>query len=182
MPTNALRRARTSPAANDRAGDRTSPAAKSPAPARLSLAIQLGDEVEQLPVSRDQLRRWVTAALESDARLALRFVGEQEGRTLNHQYRGRDYATNVLTFAYDEGAGMDEDSATEADIVICLPVLEREAQAGKIPLAHHLAHLVVHGVLHAFGHDHEDPSEAEAMEARETAILARFRLPDPYAR
>jgi probable rRNA maturation factor len=147
---------------------------------RLSLAIQFGDEVQALPVSRDQLRRWVAAAIPGDAALALRFVGQDEGRSLNREYRGRDYATNVLTFAYDRPAGQGDDAPVEADIVICLPVLEQEAQASGIPLAHHLAHLVVHGVLHAFGHDHEHEAEASLMESRETAILARFGVPDPY--
>jgi len=114
-------------------------------------------------------------------RLTLRFVGEAEGRALNRDYRGRDYATNVLTFAYDETPRRDGYAGpAEADIVICLPVLAREARARRIPLAHHLAHLVVHGVLHSCGHDHELDDEARAMEARETRVLARFAIPDPY--
>lgn len=152
----------------------------------LSLSIQLGEGVDALPASRAQLRRWVAASIEAPAVLALRFVGTSEGRRLNREYRGRDYATNVLTFAYDEpegpagGALSAAGPAVEADIVICVPVLEREARERRIPLAHHLAHLVVHGVLHACGHDHERDDEARAMEAREAELLARFRIPDPY--
>lgn len=156
---------------------------RSSARPRLSLSIQLGDEVEQLPVPRPQLRRWVASAIDRDCAFALRFVGEAEGRELNRTYRGRDYATNVLTFAYDEPPSTAlEDAPAEADIVICLPVLVREAAAAGIPFAHHLAHLVVHGALHALGHDHEDEADAGLMEARESEILARFGIPDPYRR
>jgi len=153
----------------------------------LSLSIQLGEGVAALPVSRAQLRRWAAAAIETDATLTLRFVGRAEGRMLNREYRGRDYATNVLTFIYDSPAGAAAmpagdggEPGIQADIVICVPVLEREARERRIPLAHHLGHLVVHGVLHACGHDHEHDVEAREMEARETALLARFRIPDPY--
>ena len=153
----------------------------------LSLSIQLGDGIAALPASRAQLRRWVAAAIEADAALTLRFVGQAEGRMLNREYRGRDYATNVLTFAYDLPAGpaaaappSERAPAVQADIVICVPVLEREARERRIPLAHHLGHLVVHGVLHACGHDHEHDEEARDMEAREITLLARFRIPDPY--
>lgn len=159
-----------------------------PAPPRpsLSLSIQLGEEIAALPASRAQLRRWVAAAIDADAALTLRFVGHDEGRMLNRDYRGRDYATNVLTFAYDlpfdpaAAASGGQASAIQGDIVICVPVLENEALERGIPLAHHLGHLVVHGVLHACGLDHEHDDEAREMEARETALLARFRIPDPY--
>jgi probable rRNA maturation factor len=153
---------------------------------RLSLSIQLGDGVDALPAPRAQLRRWVAAALSRDAELSLRFVGAREGRALNRDFRGRDYATNVLTFAYDEpdatpGAA-DRDGVARADLVVCLPVLAREARAQRKRLVDHLAHLVVHGTLHAQGWDHErDAREADAMEARERALLARFRIADPYA-
>ena len=157
----------------------------------LSLSIQLGDGVAELPASRAQLRRWVLAAIERDAALTLRFVGQAEGRMLNREYRGRDYATNVLTFAYEDSAPGTETAArgasggawpVEADIVVCMPVLVREARASRLPLADHLAHLVVHGVLHACGHDHEHDDEAQRMEAREAEVLARFRIADPYRR
>ena len=135
------------------------------------------------PADRAQLRRWVLAALDRDAELTLRVVGAREGRALNAQFRGRDYATNVLTFAYHERGDAPErsgDGPVQADIVICLPVLVREARAQKKPLREHLAHLVIHGVLHAQGMDHEDEGEAREMEARETALLRRFRIADPY--
>jgi probable rRNA maturation factor len=144
----------------------------------LSLTIQLGDRVRELPASRPQLRRWIAAAIECDARLTLRFVGQAEGRMLNRQYRGSDHATNVLTFTYDGPQAQGE--PIEADIVICMPVLAREARARRIPLADHLAHLVIHGVLHASGHDHEHDEEARQMEAREAEVLAKFRIADPY--
>ncbi|MCM5570284.1 rRNA maturation RNase YbeY [Burkholderiaceae bacterium FT117] len=153
----------------------------------LSLSIQLGEGIDALPASRAQLRRWVAAAIDADATLTLRFVGRTEARMLNREYRGRDYATNVLTFAYEMPAGATgapagaaQAAPVQADIVVCVPVLEREASERRMPLAHHLAHLVVHGVLHACGHDHEHDDEAQAMEAREVELLARFRIPDPY--
>jgi probable rRNA maturation factor len=144
---------------------------------KLSLAVQYaaGDAAAQ--PARAQVRRWVAAALERDARITVRYVDEDEGRALNWDYRRRDYATNVLTFVYGE----DGDDVLAGDIVLCVPVLEREAAAqGKEALAHH-AHLVVHGVLHLQGFDHEHEAEAAAMEMRETRILGKLGFPDPYA-
>jgi probable rRNA maturation factor len=115
--------------------------------------------------------------------LTLRLVGEAEARALNAQFRGRDYATNVLTFAYDDDDdddSIDTDAPVQADIVICLAVLAREAREQRTSLRDHLAHLVVHGVLHAQGMDHENDDEAREMEARETEVLRRFRIADPY--
>lgn len=146
--------------------------------ARLALSIQVDDDAGELPAGRAQLRRWVRGALARDALLTLRFVGEAEGRALNAQYRGRDYATNVLTFAYEDAAPPGE--PLSADIVVCLPVVLREAREQSKTPRDHLAHLVVHGTLHAQGHDHEDDDEAREMEALETAILRRFRIADPY--
>ncbi len=164
---------------------------------RLSLSIQSGDGAPAWPVHRSRLRRWAAAALHTDARIVLRLVGAREARALNRDYRGRDYATNVLTFVYDapppvpapvpaakprraEGAQIARRGATVADIVICLAVVTREAREQRKPLEQHLAHLVVHGVLHAQGFDHETDSDTRAMEAREREVLARFRVPDPY--
>ena len=156
----------------------------------LSLSVQCGTGVAEPPVSRPRLRRWVLAALQHDAAITLRFVGSREGRALNREHRGRDYPTNVLTFAYEAPplpaaararGGVRAPAAIEADIVICLPVVRTEARAQRKPVDHHLAHLVIHGVLHAQGFDHEDEVEAEAMEALEAALLKRFRIPDPYA-
>jgi probable rRNA maturation factor len=108
--------------------------------------------------------------------LALRLVDADEGRALNREFRGKDYATNVLTFEY----GTDPDGQASGDIVLCVPVLRREADEQGKPLLAHAAHLVIHGVLHALGYDHLEPVEAEEMEALEIAILARMGLPDPY--
>lgn len=149
-------------------------AAERAARPRLSLTVQLGDGIDALPAPRAQLRRWVAAAVESDAQIVLRFVGESEGRALNSAYRGRDYATNVLTFAYDGPDGI------RADIAICLPVVRREAREQRKPVGAHLAHLVAHGVLHAGGYEHDTESGAQRMQQRESRLLARFRLPDPW--
>ncbi|HEU0203125.1 MAG TPA: rRNA maturation RNase YbeY [Burkholderiaceae bacterium] len=123
------------------------------------------------------LRRWTSLALEGDARLTLRFVATPEGRRLNRSYRGKDYATNVLTFDY----GAPEGAAVLADIVLCVPVLRREARAQRKPLRAHLAHLLIHGVLHAQGYDHDKESAARVMETREIELLARLGWPNPYA-
>ena len=141
-----------------------SPAAAPRTPHRLSLQLQFDDTVDpaELPASRPQLRRWV------------RFVGREESRQLNHQYRGKDRPTNVLTFDYAH------EPVVQADIVICLPVLQDEAHAQNKPLRNHLAHLVIHGVLHAHGMDHLTDEEAAEMESREIALLHRFRIDDPY--
>lgn len=144
---------------------------------RLSLAVQTGPGVDTLPESRARLRRWVAAAIESDSKLTLRFVDEPEARALNAAYRNRDYATNVLTFRYD-----DASPAVHADIAICLPVVRREAREQGIDESAHLAHLVVHGVLHASGHDHEHAADATRMQARESGLLARFGFADPWGR
>jgi len=148
---------------------------------RLHLSIQI-ETASPVP-SRAQLRRWVAGALASqrgtidDATFTLRFVDAREARALNRSYRGRDYATNVLTFPFD---GPDDRQAI-ADIVVCMPVVVKEARAQHKTAHDHCAHLVVHGVLHATGHDHETPKEADAMEAVERRVLARFRIADPYA-
>ena len=151
---------------------------------RLTLSVQLAVRAAGLPV-RSTLRRWVGAALERNGAITLRFVGLAEGRRLNARFRGKDYATNVLTFVYDDPSHEAPRVAPGAlpvagDIVICVPVARREARAAGRPLRAHLAHLVVHGVLHLQGHDHEDDRDADRMERREVEVLARFRYPDPY--
>jgi probable rRNA maturation factor len=128
-------------------------------------------------------RRWVEAALRGarrrkPAELAIRIVGDDEGRALNAQYRGRDYATNVLSFPAELPPGVD--LPLIGDLVICAPVVAREADEQAKPAAHHWAHLTVHGVLHLLGYDHIDEAEAERMEALETRILAGLGVPDPY--
>ena len=114
--------------------------------------------------------------------MTLRFVGEAEGRALNARFRGRAYATNVLTFVYDDGIHATNDASPLAgDIVICVPVVRREARARGRALRAHCAHLVVHGVLHLQGYDHDNDADAAAMEARESALLRALRYPDPHA-
>ncbi|BCF95859.1 endoribonuclease YbeY [Paraburkholderia sp. PGU19] len=119
---------------------------------------------------------WIKAALFADAELTVRFVDADEGRTLNRTYRGKDYATNVLTFAYAES----EDDPVTGDLILCCPVVEKEANEQGKPLEAHYAHLLVHGTLHAQGYDHEDEAEAEEMEAIETEVLGKLGFPDPY--
>lgn len=148
-----------------------------PAKNKLSLSVQFADERLAAELPRTLLRRWVQAALLESAELTLRFVDETEGRTLNRDYRSKDYATNVLTFSYGES----ENDIVQADIVLCTDVLIREAAERQLPVTQHVAHLVVHGVLHAQGYDHEDEDEAIAMEQFETEILARLGVADPYA-
>ena len=144
---------------------------------KLSLSVQYPDKRLQDVVTRPKLRAWVKAALLAPAQITLRFVDAEEGRTLNRNYRGKDYATNVLTFAYTE----DEDSeVTQADIILCTDVLQREAVEQEKTLEAHTAHLVVHGVLHAQGYDHESDEEAEEMEALEIEFLADLGFANPY--
>ena len=126
--------------------------------------------------SRTQIRRWILAALERDAVITLRIVGPKEGLELNRAYRKKDYATNVLTFVYGESA----DGKLSGDIVLCAPVVAKEARAQRKELKHHYAHLVIHGALHLQGYDHETPADAEAMERREVALLARMKIANPY--
>lgn len=159
---------------------------------KLSLSVQYPDPRLKNIVTRRQLRRWVQAALLAPAELTLRFVDADEGRSLNRDYRGKDYATNVLTFAYsadqdqsqdqDFSAGQSEDDGiTRADIIFCTDVLEREAVEQRKSVEQHTAHLVVHGVLHAQGYDHEDDAEAAEMENLEIEILEALGWPNPYA-
>ena len=148
-----------------------------PKPARpeLALAVQYACAAAPLP-ARAQIRRWVGAAQERPLRATVRFVDAEEGRALNRDYRGKDYATNVLSFVYDSAP------VAVGDLVVCLPVVKREARAQGKPLQAHMAHMIVHGMLHLQGYDHETGAQdAARMEARERAILARFRIPDPYA-
>ena len=139
----------------------------------LALSIQGQGRFVGLP-ARSTLLRWVEAALESDAELTVRFVGAAEARRLNRDFRGKDYATNVLTFDYQHAP------VVVADIVLCVPVVRREAREQRKGFREHLAHLVVHGVLHAQGHEHDRAADANRMEAREVRILAGLGIDDPY--
>ena len=148
---------------------------------KLTLSVQYPDARLKEVITRPAIRKWIQAALFAPAELTIRFVDADEGRALNQQYRGKDYATNVLTFAYNEGEELDDDAPTRADIILCTDVLEKEAAEQKKSVEEHTAHLIVHGVLHAQGYDHEDDEEAAEMEGIETELLAELGYADPYA-
>jgi probable rRNA maturation factor len=140
----------------------------------LHLAVQYASDAAHLPV-RAQVRRWVQATQERPLQATVRFVDADEGRALNRDYRGKDYATNVLSFVYADRP------AVMGDLVVCLPVVAREAVEQSKPFKSHLGHMIVHGMLHLQGYDHETGAQdAARMEAREVEILARFGIPDPY--
>ncbi len=140
---------------------------------RFSLSVQYAVRKEGLPL-RQQVRRWVNATRPGKATIAVRFVDAEEGRELNVQYRGKDYATNVLSFIYNPPPELS------GDLVVCAPVVTREAkEQGKDDMAH-FAHLIVHGMLHLQGYDHENTTDATTMESKEREILARLGYPDPY--
>lgn len=143
----------------------------------LKLTVQYADERFKKIFPKAMVTKAVRAALFAPAEFTIRFVSAAEGRELNRDFRGKDYATNVLTFAYTEH---EDAETTLADIVLCTDVLEREAAEQKKPLAAHAQHLIVHGVLHAQGYDHENDEEAQEMEQLETEILATLGLADPY--
>ncbi len=154
-------------------------------PVRLDVSINYAVPRAGVPAAVS-FRKWVTAALKGrirEADLAIRLVDTKEGCALNHHYRGKDYATNVLSFPAElpEGLPKGVKLPLMGDLVICAPVVAREAQEQGKTLAAHYAHLTVHGVLHLLGWDHEDDKEAEAMEQLEREILAELGIADPYA-
>ncbi len=145
----------------------------------LSLSLQFGALADaathRTALPRHKVARCIRHALEADAEITVRIVDSEEGQTLNRDYRGKDYATNVLTFDYET------EPLVMADLVLCAPVVAREAAEQGKTLADHYAHLLVHGTLHAQGWDHEtSESDAEEMEAREVEILAELGLQNPY--
>ena len=150
----------------------------------LTLSVQYGIQETRLP--RWRLRRWVQLAVlaaYSDrlvqfdrVQLSIRLVAAKEGRALNASYRQKDYATNVLTFEY----GVLPDGTASGDIVVCLPVLLREAREQHKKMLDHAAHLIIHGTLHALGYDHIKVRQATHMEALETSVLAKLSITDPY--
>lgn len=147
--------------------------------AGLSLSLQFarfkGVDRHRAALPRHSVSRWIRHALDADGEITVRVVDADEGQRLNRAFRGKDYATNVLTFDYTQTP------IVMADLVLCAPVVAREAKEQRKTLAAHYAHLLVHGTLHAQGWDHETGEEdAEAMEAREIEILARLGIKNPY--
>jgi probable rRNA maturation factor len=140
----------------------------------LRLSLQQPDGRHRKTLVRHRVARWIRAALAVDAEITVRIVGEDEGRALNRGFRRQDHATNVLTFDYERAP------AVVADLVLCAPVVAREARAQRKALAAHYAHLLVHGTLHAQGFDHERTADAALMEAREVELLAALGVADPY--
>lgn len=153
-------------------------------PIRLDVAVSYAVPRAGVPAA-NSFRKWVAAALAGrirEADLAIRLVGAKEGRSFNRHYRGKDYATNVLSFPAELPEGLPEGVRLPllGDMVLCAPVVAREAREQGKPLSAHYAHLTVHGALHLLGWDHEDPREAECMEQLEREILAGLGLTDPY--
>lgn len=142
----------------------------------LQLSLQFADPRHRALLPRHRVARWVRAALDAPGQITVRIVGVEEGRALNRDYRGKDYATNVLTFDYERAP------VVVADLVLCAPVVEAEAAEQRMALQAHYAHLLVHGTLHAQGHEHEGVPEtvAAAMEARESDLLQALGFADPY--
>lgn len=157
-------------------------------PPSLSLTVQYATDAPEL--TRSRLRRWVNRALTGGwtdlvarrqavpkaADMTLRLVGTEEGATLNENWRHGRGATNVLTFAY----GINPDGVLQADIVLCMPVIQAEAQQQNKPLRHHAEHLVIHGILHALGYEHDTDAQAQVMEELERELLGSTGIPDPY--
>lgn len=143
----------------------------------LALSLQFAPDATEhrTLLARHHVVRFIRHALDADAEITVRIVADEEGRALNRDYRHKDYATNVLTFDYEH------EPVVVADLVLCAPVVEREAREQNKTLTAHYAHLLVHGTLHAQGWDHETEPDAREMEARETAILQGLGFEDPYA-
>jgi probable rRNA maturation factor len=148
---------------------------KAPKP-DLSLSLQFADPSHKAALSRAKVARFIRAALSAPAEITVRIVDAEEGQALNRDFRQRDYATNVLTFDYTQ------EPVVMADLVLCAPVVEKEAAEQGVTLEAHYAHLLVHGTLHAQGYDHENDEDAREMEALETELLAGLGFADPYAR
>lgn len=141
---------------------------------KLSIAVQYISTAANIP-TRQQFRRWMQKALQQPVSLTLRIVDADEGRELNRAYRGKDYATNVLTFVYDDLPG-----DIQGDVVICASVVETEAAEQAKSLIAHYAHLTIHAALHLQGYDHENDRDAAEMEALESQLMLELRYPDPY--
>ena len=144
--------------------------------AELRLSLQQPDGRHRQLLARHKVARWIRAALAAPAEITLRIVDEAEGRALNRDFRAQNHATNVLTFDYQR------EPMVVADLVLCAPVLQREARESGVAVEAHYAHLLVHGTLHAQGYDHQGAAEARVMEARETELMLELGFADPYAR
>jgi len=142
----------------------------------LSLSLQFADATHRAELPRHKVARWIRAALAHPGEITVRIVDADEGRRLNREYRGKDYATNVLTFDYSHAP------LVSADLILCAPVVADEARKQKLSLEAHYAHLLVHGTLHAQGYDHEADDEAQLMEARESEVVMALGFADPYRR
>lgn len=151
----------------------------------IDVDIQLASESSPLP-SEEQLTLWAQAALsqfKEEAELSIRLVDDEESQQLNHEYRGKDKPTNVLSFPFEvpeELQGIEDIGALIGDLVICVPVVSKEAQEQNKTFEHHFAHMVVHGCLHLLGYDHIKDEEADIMEDLERQILAKLNIADPY--
>lgn len=141
---------------------------------KLALSVQYAVKPADAP-ARAQIRAWAMAALEGDVEATVRLVDAEEGQELNRDYRNRDYATNVLTFVYEQ------EPVCQGDLVLCAPVVSREAAEQGRDVEAHYAHLVVHGMLHLQGYDHENDADAQVMEAVESHIMKKLGYTDPYA-
>jgi len=145
-------------------------------PRALSLSLQQADGRHRQVLARHKVARWIRAAIDAPAEITVRIVDEPEGRALNREFRAKAHATNVLTFDYAQVP------IVVADLVLCAPVVAREAREQGITLEAHYAHLLVHGTLHAQGWDHQRAADARAMEARESELLMALGFTDPYRR
>lgn len=147
---------------------------------KLSLSVQYAVKATNLP-TRQQFRRWIKTALQRDVQIVLRIVDEIEGHALNKKFRGKNYATNVLTFVYTDTDPLPNNAdLLYGDIVICTPVVEQEAREQHKDLQAHYAHLAIHAALHLQGYDHENEQDAAVMEALETKLLTKLKYIDPY--
>jgi probable rRNA maturation factor len=143
---------------------------------RIALAVQYTYGATAALPTRAQIRRWVGAAAQMPLQVTVRFVSPHEARQLNRDFRGRDYATNVLTFPYSAPSA----KVASGDIAVCAAVIAKEAQSQKKAAHDHFAHIIMHGILHLQGYDHQGEDDAAEMEARERLLLRRFRIDDPY--
>jgi probable rRNA maturation factor len=145
---------------------------------QLTLSLQFGKlpdaELHRAALPRHKVIKWIRHALQDDAEITVRIVDAAEGQALNRDYRKKDYATNVLTFDYTQ------EPIVTADLVLCAPVVAKEAKEQNKTLEEHYAHLLVHGTLHAQGWDHEEDEDAQVMELRESEIMARLGFENPY--